>query len=483
MLTDAVAAVTPALDTRGKGTTVVVYNPLSIEREEVVEAGTSCKMAQVIGPDGKEVPSQVIPGSKGENKLLFLAKAPSVGYAVYDIREAKKAGAVRSTVTASAQGLENSRYKVGLNGNGDVASIYDKLAKKELLASPIEWQLIFDKPRQWPAWEIQYEDLLAGVKEVVGGTPKIEVVESGPVRGAVKITRQHGKSTYETLIRVASGSAGDRIEFVNRVDWAEKETLLKAAFKLNGANDSVTYDLGLGAIKRGLNQKEKYEVPGHMWADQTSRDGSYGVAVLNDCKYGWDHPDDRTLRLTLIHTPGVFDSWNWVGDQSSMDIGQHTFTFAVMGHPNGVATSDVPWQAARLNQPMRVFEAPQHPGKLGKSYSLLQVSKGNQVMINAVKMAENSDELDHPRQRAAGETGRRRDDFLRQTGGLGSRSERSGRGDRRGSFGKGQADLLAHALSAESVCGTAWTAADDDGAAAGFEAGCAAVRPGRHFAR
>ncbi len=393
VLTDAVAAVTPALDTRGKGKTVLVYNPLAIEREEVVESNTSYKIVQVIGPDGKEVPSQVIPGSKGENKLLFLAKAPSVGYAVYDIREAKKVSAVQPAVTASAHGLENSRYKVGLNGKGDVSSIYDKIVKKELLASPIEWQLIFDKPRRWPAWEIQYEDILAGVKEVVGGTPKVEVVESGPVRGAVKVTRLHGKSTYETLVRVASGSAGDRIEFVNIVDWAEKESLLKAAFKLNGVNDSITYDLGLGTIKRGLNTKEKYEVPGQMWADQTSRDGSYGVAVLNDCKYGWDHPDDQTLRLTLIHTPGVFDSWNWVGDQSSMDIGQHTFTFAVMGHENSVGTSDVPWQAARLNQPMRVFEVPQHPGKLGKVYSLLQISKGSQVMINAVKMAENSDKL------------------------------------------------------------------------------------------
>jgi alpha-mannosidase len=42
---------------------------------------------------------------------------------------------------------------------------------------------------------------------------------------------------------------------------------------------------------------------------------------------------------------------------------------------------------------MRVFETPRHPGKLGKSYSPLRISNGSQVMINAVKMAENSDEL------------------------------------------------------------------------------------------
>jgi alpha-mannosidase len=393
ILSDAVSAVTPVLDTRGKGKTVVVYNPLAMEREEVVESTTSYPVVQVIGPDGKEVPSQVIPGPEREDKLLFLARAPSVGFAVYDVREARKTSPARSGVTASVDGLENSRYKVSLNRNGDVASIYDKSAKKELLASPIEWQLIFDKPRRWPAWEIQYEDIVAGAREVVGGTPRIDVIETGPVRGAIKITRQLGKSTYEMLIRVAGGSAGDRIEFVNYVDWQEKEALLKAAFKLSGANDSVTYDLGLGVIKRGLNAAEKYEVPGQMWADQTARDGSYGVAILNDCKYGWDHPDDQTLRLTLVHTPGVSDGWKWVGDQSSMDIGKHSFIFAVMGHVNSLGTSEVPWQAARLNQPMRVFEVPHHSGKSGKSCSLLQVSNANQVMINAVKMAEYSDEL------------------------------------------------------------------------------------------
>ncbi len=89
------------------------------------------------------------------------------------------------------------------------------------------------------------------------------MLESGAVRGAVKVTRQHGNSTYQTTIRLAAGASGDRIDFVNKVDWAEKETLLKVAFKPSFANDSVTYDLGLGAIKRGINTKEKYEVPAH----------------------------------------------------------------------------------------------------------------------------------------------------------------------------------------------------------------------------
>ncbi len=167
-------------------------------------------------------------------------------------------------------------------------------------------------------------------------------------------------STFKTTISLVANS--DRIEVKNDIDWYEKETLLKVAFPLTCANDSVTYDLGLGAIKRGLNTKQKYEVPGHQWADMTDPSGEYGVAILNDCKYGWDHPESGVLRLTLIHTPGVFESWNWVGDEKSQDMGHHEFTFAICAHKGDWSESDIPEQAARLNQPLIAFEAAQTQG-------------------------------------------------------------------------------------------------------------------------
>lgn len=78
---------------------------------------------------------------------------------------------------------------------------------------------------------------------------------------------------------------------------------MKAEFPLNIANTEATYDLGLGSVKRGNNTETAYEVYAQYWADLTDRSGNYGVSVLNDSKYGWDKPDDNTLRLTLLHTP------------------------------------------------------------------------------------------------------------------------------------------------------------------------------------
>ncbi len=65
VLTSATDAVASALNTQTKGTPLVVFNPLNIAREDLVEAtialpGGAPKAVRVTGPDGKEVPAQVL---------------------------------------------------------------------------------------------------------------------------------------------------------------------------------------------------------------------------------------------------------------------------------------------------------------------------------------------------------------------------------------------------------------------------------------
>ena len=75
VLSSATEAIVAAMDTRASGTAIVVYNPLNVDREDIVEAsipGTGA--VRVYAPDGKEVPSQ----REGEN-VVFLARVPSVG--------------------------------------------------------------------------------------------------------------------------------------------------------------------------------------------------------------------------------------------------------------------------------------------------------------------------------------------------------------------------------------------------------------------
>jgi len=73
------------------------------------------------------------PGYAGpveDGKVLFVAKAPSVGFAVYTWLTAS-APAYQFVVKVTANSLENARYKVQLNVAGDVSSVFDKNLKKE----------------------------------------------------------------------------------------------------------------------------------------------------------------------------------------------------------------------------------------------------------------------------------------------------------------------------------------------------------------
>ena len=121
----------------------------------------------------------------------------------------------------------------------------------------------------------------------------------------IKIKRIKSGSTFTQYISLTNSGSKKRIDFNNEVDWKTQSTLLKAMFPLSVSNSLATYDLGLGTIKRGSNSSTLYEVPAQQWADITSTNNSYGVSILNDCKYGWDKPTNNMLRLSLIHTPKV----------------------------------------------------------------------------------------------------------------------------------------------------------------------------------
>src|SRR5437660_499927 len=60
--TSGVGVVADQMDTQAKGIPLLVYNPLSIEREDIVEATVPFEATDVgvTGPDGKPVPSQVV---------------------------------------------------------------------------------------------------------------------------------------------------------------------------------------------------------------------------------------------------------------------------------------------------------------------------------------------------------------------------------------------------------------------------------------
>jgi len=387
-LTSATEAVALSMDTSGAGVSLVVYNPLNIARQDIVEATLPghAKNVRVVGHDGNETPAQL-----DGDKVIFLARVPSVGYAVYHVRPAT--AAKTSTLTVTRSSLENARYRIHIDSAGDIDSIIDKNLGKEILAAPIRLALQTEKPHDWPAWNMDWADQQKPPRAYVGGPVEVEIVESGPARVAVRITRETEGSRFAQTVRLAAGDAGNRIEIDNTIDWKTPAAALKATFPLTASNPRATYNWGVGTIERGNNEPKKYEVPSHQWFDLTDRSGAYGVTILSDCKFGSDKPDDNTLRLTLVYTPGLGDgNGRSYSDQATQDWGRHRFVYGLASHAGDWRKEQTDWEALRLNQPLVAFQSPKHPGALGKRFSLLSIDN-HRVRVLALKKAEDSDDV------------------------------------------------------------------------------------------
>jgi alpha-mannosidase len=397
VLNNATEAVAAALDTQTKGVPVVIFNPLNIAREDVVEATIDfrgkefpskdfpgkMRAVRVIAPDGKETPAQISNG-----KVLFVAKVPSVGYAVYDVQPATSTGAT-STLRVSESSLENQYYKVQLNQDGDVSSVFDKSIHRELLSAPARLAISYDNPEQWPAWNMDWDQEQAAPKTYVSGPAKIRVVENGPARVAIEISREVAGSKFVQTVSLSAGDAGKRVEFGNSIDWNTRESNLKATFPLAASNHLATYNWDIGTIDRPTAEPKKFEVPSHQWIDLTDMSGTFGATILTDCKNGSDKPTDNTIRLTLIRTPGTRGGYP---DQGTQDLGHHEFIYGIAGHGGDWRDGGSDWQAQRLNDPLIGFQTSQHAGALGREFSLLKVSSPR-IRLLALKKAEESDEI------------------------------------------------------------------------------------------
>lgn len=394
-----VQVVSAALDTMiSQGQPLVVYNPVSFSREDVVEAqvtfnGSAPEYIAVIDPDGNEVPSQVIEKVSSDTlKIVFVAKMPSNGYKVFAVVPSDKPCSLNTGLSVAENTLENNFYKVTIDENGDISSIFDKKNNKELLKNPIRQEMLTATPLGYSAWEIKHEDIMAKPRGYVSGSPEINILEKGPARVSLEMKRKTGNSTFTQVISLHSGDDANKVVVDNNVMWGERATILKAAFSLNVSNLRATYDLGLGTIERRTNTPNLYEVPAQQWADLTDKDGSYGVTIMNDCKYGWDKPNSSTLRLTLIHTPAQDYVNNGPHYQDVMDFGENRFSYAISGHKGDWIEGRSQKEAAKFNQPLVAFQTTPHEGFLGKEFKFSEVST-DQVMIKAIKKAERSDEI------------------------------------------------------------------------------------------
>ncbi|MGE3181457.1 MAG: glycoside hydrolase family 38 C-terminal domain-containing protein [Phycisphaerae bacterium] len=353
----------------------------------------------MIGPAGKHARVQA-ERFKGDRTipLKFLAEVPPLSFTVFEFAASNVATDTEGVVV-TGRSLENEHLRVTLNDAGDIASIMHKASGREALAEPAQLVFTYEKPAQWPAWNMDWTDRQKPPLGVVDGPAEIRVVEEGPLRGTIEVRREARGSIITQRISLEAGDIGRAVIVDCDVDWQSAECALRAAFPLTVSNPKATYNWGMGTIERGNNEPKKYEVPSHEWFDLTDSDGSFGVSILEDSKFGSDKPSDSEVRLTLLYTPGVRGGYL---DQHSQDWGRHDIRYAIYPHDGDHRAAQSEWYGRRLNQPLRAFQvAADSTGPANRKsattdapreLSLASVSTP-QVDIRALKLAESRDRV------------------------------------------------------------------------------------------
>lgn len=311
----------------------------------------------------------------GETKIA--ENIPAHGYKVV---ESFAAGA---PVRIGERTLENELYKITFEETGAIVSLVDKRYTREIVKAGEklnELRVYEDMPYQYDNWEMTpYHKQ----KEwVLDGKATFTPVTDGDGAGYI-ITKKYYDSTITQKVLLYTHGV-ERIDFVTDIDWQEKRQLLKARFPFALFVDKAVYDVQFGNIERSTSANTswdaaKFECVAQKWVDFA--ENNYGVALLNDGRYGFG-AEDGTLTVTLLK------SGSFPYDGASDELPR--FTYSLYPHGGDFRKGGVVEVAYVLNRPLVAQKVGKQAGTLREEYSLVTcLTEG--VYVETVKGADSGD--------------------------------------------------------------------------------------------
>jgi alpha-mannosidase len=292
----------------------------------------------------------------------------------------RRDGNVRIEPNDGGYTLISDRARFVLDGSGRITSAVDVSSGREAIAPgeyAAELQIFRDIPNQWEAWDVDRH--YRRHERVLDGVDALSVVADGADRVAVRVERSFGSSRVIQEFALAAGSASLEIE--TRIDWHERQKLLKLAFPLDVHAEQAASEVQFGHINRPTSENTswdfaRFETSAHRWMHVG--EPGFGVAVANDATYGHDVTRQQRrgggtttlLRQSLVRAPLFPDP--------EADQGAHVFrsSFVV-----GAEIGDAVREGYRVNLPLR------DGGGSGIVAPLLVVDNPA-VVVETVKLAE-----------------------------------------------------------------------------------------------
>ena len=330
----------------GEYESVIVYNLLPFERDDIVEITVKTENPAVFTMEGKMLKSSFVKNDDGTARLRFIAEnVPSIGFCTFIVKPGE---AAEKEIFVSTRLLENKYLRLELDENANITRVYDKEFDREVLSGTGNALAMFtDKCVHETAWNLEIDYRMK--RYDINAAESVEVYADNAVEGAIRVVRKIHNSTITQIIRLGANSR--RVDFDTTVDWQETEKVLKAFFPITVRSRVATLEMAHGVNQYPTHTNTKYdlakfEVCGHTFADLS--EGDYGVSILNDCKYGYDIHGD-VCSITLLRAPTCPDV--------TADKGVWSFVYSLYPHSGDWNNSTLE-EAHSLNDPLTAFLIP-----------------------------------------------------------------------------------------------------------------------------
>jgi len=348
----------------GSGEGVAIFNPLPWSRSGVI------KVPRDLTLEGAEC-QEVVDG------IYVYVSAPPAGFKVY------RRGVCRqpSSVVEVAEGgdliiLRNEYLEAAVDSGGNLASLKLGESGEEVLAAPSNRLIAhIDKPGIFDAWDVTDEFLEDGEELEVLEKPRVSV--RGPLAACVEYVKGFKSSRIRQRLCIYKGSPV--IEVWNRIEWNDKNVLVKAWFEVNAKTDRAFYSIPFGTVERSTKretswEKARFEVPALRWADLS--DGHRGLAIIAPSRHGYSAVGSR-VGLSLIRSPVFPNPWS--------DLGVLETYYYIYPHRGGYLEAEVPRIAEELIHRLKAVEG----GAPGREESFVTVEPPK-ALFSAVKLPEDS---------------------------------------------------------------------------------------------
>ena len=330
-----------------------------------------------LSPAGECVTSQHFTDLEGRRQTAMTGLSlPALGGAAVALKKSGAAGP--SPFKLTSQTVETPHARIRFGKAGGIQSLVDRSSKRELVEKGEQlnsFVLYGDYPMYYDCEDIDldYELKAAAQDRLVSR----KVVADGPLQLRIRSEYRIGErsSLVQDMVFHASSS---RIDFETRVDWAEIHRLLKVHFPLNLLAEKARHEIQFGHVERETHRnlphfKGKFEVSNQKWSDISESD--FGVALLNDCKYGIG-VKAANMGLSLMRSHR--------GPDDRADEGRHFFSYALLPHAGPFSVESVVRPSYELN--FKAIAVPVGPSAQ-ELPGLASVDAAN-VIIENVKWAE-----------------------------------------------------------------------------------------------